>query len=82
MGKNNIDEWFERFGYNPGTVRPVLRHGRLRRVVVEKATDVPANRKTVLRCASCGAKMKLVRSASKLIASCPECGGTASPDHD
>jgi predicted RNA-binding Zn-ribbon protein involved in translation (DUF1610 family) len=79
MGKNNIDEWFERFGQ--GQVRISFSHARVKPVVVEKVTDAPANRKDVLRCGSCGAKMKLVRGGSKfrrLTASCPDCGGTAS----
>jgi predicted RNA-binding Zn-ribbon protein involved in translation (DUF1610 family) len=79
MGKNNIDEWFERFGQDQ--VRISFSHARVKPVVVEKVTDVPATKKDVLRCASCGAKMKLVRTGSKfgkLTASCPDCGGTAS----
>jgi predicted RNA-binding Zn-ribbon protein involved in translation (DUF1610 family) len=79
MRKNNIDEWFERFGQ--GQVRISFSHARVKPVVVEKITDSRANRKDVLRCASCGAKMKLVRGRSKfgrLTASCPDCDGTAS----
>jgi PHP family Zn ribbon phosphoesterase len=82
MGKNNIEEWFERFGYSPDTTEPVLRHARLKPVIVEKVTHAPANRKNVLRCARCGSKMKLVRRFRKLTASCPRCGGTASQGND
>jgi uncharacterized paraquat-inducible protein A len=74
MGKNNVEEWFERFGYGPGTVEPVFRHRRLRPVIVEKVTHARANRKDALRCANCGAQMKLVRRSEKLSAVCARCG--------
>jgi hypothetical protein len=72
MGKNNVEEWFERFGHSPGTVEPVFRHGRL--VIVEKITHARANGKDVLRCANCGAQMKLVRRLEKLGVACARCG--------
>jgi uncharacterized protein (DUF983 family) len=72
MGKSNVEEWFERFGHGPGRLKPMT---------VEKITHARTNKKGGLRCARCGAQMKLVRRFEKLSASCARCG-TASQDND
>jgi predicted site-specific integrase-resolvase len=81
MGKNNVEEWFERFGHSLGTAEPVFRYGRVKPVIVEKVNRARATRKDVLRCVNCGAQMRLVRRFEKLSASCARCG-TSSQNND
>jgi hypothetical protein len=71
-------------------VRQSFSHARTKPLVVEtkkQRTAAVAGGKAPLLCPSCGARMKLVPTASapgrptKLTASCPACGGVAREDN-
>ena len=82
MGKSDIE---------PVVVRQSFSHARTKPLVIEKAnrrTGAPTEKKPIPLCPSCGARMKLVRSAAapgaspKLTAACTHCRGGAAQGDD